>query len=233
MVVRINGDENYISSNRGIKMLVSSILILVITVILLLVTIYLLLWLFTDLSVSNIFEFFIVCLNLITTCVLSVISWRLFNIEQNRDVTHADIEQKGEWRSIVNQLRERVVLVNKVIVQVHFHSHSSIITTYVIRNIAIYYLLIALDLRQLENRKPKEGKETISARIRDDSKDEIRELPKERIDIAKRARNILEKILADLERDRIRQAEKKFKTFSNEHYELTIRALRHYDPYNL
>ena len=248
----MSDNESHTFMNGLVRTLIHPLFLLFIIIALFaVIVVFFLLQLVPNLSVPDIVNFFIIFLNLIATYALTLVSLRLLKIEQKRDTTHADIEQKGEWRSIVNQLHERVIIINKEVGKIQFHSSALSIGTYAIRNISIHYLLIISDIEQLQDHKPKGEKETIlegkdrendenetvepSEKIQDVeeyAEEDILELSEEILDRAENAREILKIILENLEQDNIKLAEDNFKKFSEKHYELIAQALNSYDPYN-
>ena len=230
----MSDSENRTSMNRLMRILVHPLFLLFIIITLLaVIIIFVLLQLIPALSVPDIVNFCIIFLNLIATYALTLVSLRLLKIEQKRDITYAKIEQKGEWQLMANQLRERVIIVNKEVGKIQFHSSALSITTYSIRNISDHYLLIISDIRQLQDREPKGKKETIpEGKKLEDADEEILELSEEILDKAKNARKILKIIFKNLKQGNIRQAEENFKKFSKKHYDLIMHTLISYKPYN-
>ena len=229
----MSDNENRTSMNRLMRILVHPLFLLFIIITLFaVIIIFVLLQLIPALSVPDIVNFCIIFLNLIATYALTLVSLRLLKIEQNRDITYAKIEQKGEWQLMVKQLRERVIISNKEVGKIQFHSSALIITTYAIQNISIRYLLIISDIRQLQDREPEGEKETIpESKKLEYAESEIVELSEEILDRAENAREILKVILKNLEQGNIKQAEENFKKFSKKHYDLTMHALISYRPY--
>ena len=121
-----SGDKDNILSKWVLRALVSRVLHLFViltlsTVLMLLVLLYSI----PSIDFSDIFEFSLIFLNLITIYALITISWLLYKIERKRDKNRANIEQKHEWQSIVNQLHELVNVVDEEIKGAYLPSQSS------------------------------------------------------------------------------------------------------------
>ena len=246
--IKMDRKDVPIISNRVTKTLVISLflLFLVFALSTILITL-LLLWSIPDIGFSDIFEFSLIILNLVATSALITISWLLYNIERKRDATQANLGQKYEWRSIVNQLHERIHLVNEEIDRAQFvHSNPNVKPT--IRKILQQYLLIKSHLKKLDglleelkgdrlesqartkNRRKSKGK-SIIRKIFDYYMEEYQEYQRRRRISVKKAQQRIKTTLYYLEQNKMKDAEEEFKVFSDEHYELTTFALDYYDLY--
>ena len=218
----------------------------IISFLLLVIIISVLLYLFPKLDTSDLFEFFIVSLNLIATLALIFITWLVYRLEGKRDLTQADEGQKEEWRLVVDRLHSLVFLIDNEIQDIRFeYSNRYLLRT--VSKIHINYLLMASHVKKLEELKKQkntntpvgkhEGGNNSQLRSDDfphDDKEEAAYFREERLKAVVGITRKIKKTISDLNKKNLtktglEQIEETFWDYIGEHYELAVRALDYFD----
>ena len=154
----VSKDKDNLLSRLVFRPIASRLFLLFVVLTLLIVLVLLVLYFsIPSIDSSTLLEFSLIVLNLISVYALVTISWFLFKIEQQRDKNQANIQQKREWQSVVNQLHGLVDIVDEEIRRSYLPSQSSVtpqinvgLNIISIRKISRHYIPIESHLKKLD-----------------------------------------------------------------------------------